>query len=312
MNLIDVNQQFKTQEQCLEYWEKVRWPNGPRCTTCGSDKISTITRQTESKNKRKRIFSCLEPTCLQQFSATNGTIFHDSHLPLVKWFTAIALIVDAKKGMSAKQLQRHLHVSYGTAWHLAHRIRKAMEENGGSLLSGTVEIDETYIGGKTIRRHERGAGKYLREKDAVVGMIERGGQLRFRHIGKGSATAKAIGPVVRENVSPDVTRIMTDESAIYPFGLPKEHLAKHYTINHSREYVRGEVHTNTIESAFSLLKRGIVGSFHKVSIKHLHRYLGEFEYRFNRRKAPGMFEETLRRIAERKPLPYSELIAKMA
>ena len=140
-------------------------------------------------------------------------------------------------------------------------------------------------------------------------MIERGGELRYRHIGKGSAKAKAITPLVEANVSPDVERIMTDQSAIYPFGLRKNQLPKHYTIDHSREYVRGEVHTNTVESAFSLFKRGIVGSFHKISIKHLHRYLGEFEYRFNRRKAPGMFEETLRRIGERKPLPYSELVA---
>ena len=264
MNLIDVSTQFKSDEQCWEYWEKLRWPSGPRCTTCGSDKISVITRQSESKNKRKRLFSCLEPSCRQQFSATNGTIFHDSRLPLTKWFTAIALIVDAKKGISAKQLQRHLKVSYGTAWHLAHRIRKAMEENGGSFLTGTVEIDETYIGGKTIRRKDR--GKY-RSKDAVIGMVERGGRLRLRHLGKGSATAKGIAPIVEANVSPDVERIMTDESPIYPYGLPKEQLPKHYTINHSREYVRGDVHTNTIESAFSLLKRGIVGSFHKVSIK---------------------------------------------
>ena len=140
-------------------------------------------------------------------------------------------------------------------------------------------------------------------------MIQRGGQLRMRHIGKGSAKAKAITPLVEAHVSPDVERIMTDQSAIYPYGLPKDQLPKHYTVDHSRQYVRGEVHTNTIESAFSLLKRGIVGSFHKVSIKHLHRYLGEFEYRYDRRKAPGMFEETLRRIAERKPLPYSELIS---
>jgi len=257
MNLIDVTALFKSDDDCLEYWEKLRWPSGPRCVSCGSDKISVVTRQTESKNKRQRIFACLEPNCRQQqFSATSGTIFHDSHLPLTKWLTAIALIVDAKKGMSAKQLQRHLKVSYGTAWHLAHRIRKAMEENGGSFLTGTVEIDETYIGGKTIRRHQRGNRKY-QDKDAVVGMVERGGRLRMRHIGKGSATAKAITPLVEANVSPDAERIMTDESAIHPYGLPKEQLAKHYTINHSREYVRGEVHTNTIESAFSLLKRGI-------------------------------------------------------
>ena len=308
MNLIDVYSQFQTEEQCFEYWEKVRWPNGPRCTTCGSDKFSVITRQTKSKNKRARIFSCLEPSCRQQFSATSGTIFHDSHLPLSKWFTAIALIVDAKKGISAKQLQRHLRVSYGTAWHLAHRIRRAMEDTGNPLLAGTVEIDETYIGGKTIRRKDRGNRKY-ESKDAVMGMIQRGGQLRMRYIGKGSATSAKVAPLVREHVSRGVERVITDESIIYPIAFDGFCASKHETIAHKYEYVRGDVYTNTIESAFSLLKRGIMGSFHKISIKHLPRYLSEFEYRFNRRKTPGMFEETLQRIATSKPLTYGELTA---
>lgn len=310
MHLIEVYSRFKTDEQCLEYWEKVRWPNGPRCTTCGGDKISAITRQSESKNKRARIFSCLEPTCRQQFSATSGTIFHDSHLPLTKWFTAIALIVDAKKGMSAKQLQRHLRVSYGTAWHLAHRIRKAMEDKGGSFLTGTVEIDETYVGGKTIRRSNRGNRKY-QDKDAVLGMIERGGRLRFRHLGKGSANLRTVKPLIHEHVSRDVERVITDESAIYPFAFDGYCASKHETINHSREYVRGDVHTNTIESAFSLLKRGIIGSFHQISIKHLHRYLSEFEYRYNRRNNADIFGETLHRMSGA-PLPYQKLVAEKA
>lgn len=134
MNLIDVHRKFKSEEDCLLYWESVRWPNGIRCVTCGGDRISIVNRTATSKNKRTRVFTCLEPTCRQQFSATSGTIFHDSHLPLVKWFTALALIVDAKKGISAKQLQRHLQVSYQTAWHLAHRIRKAMEDPTQRLL----------------------------------------------------------------------------------------------------------------------------------------------------------------------------------
>ncbi len=307
MNLVDINRQLKTDAQCWEYWEKLRWPDGPRCPICGNKEVSTITRQSESKNKRGRIFQCLEPTCKQQFSATSGTIFHDSHLPLHKWFMAIALIMDAKKGLSAKQLQRNLGTSYQTAWHLAHRIRKAMEENDGSLLTGTVEIDETYVGGKTIRRKDR--GKY-RVKDAVVGMIERGGRLRYRHIGKGSATAKKIRGVLVANVSRDVERVMTDDSPIYPYAFDGYCASKHEKVQHDREWARGDVHTNTIESAFSLLKRGIVGSFHKVSVKHLPRYLGEFEYRFNRRgQQKGMFDETLARIAESKPLSYAALTA---
>src|SRR5213595_2531829 len=149
MNLIEVTKSFASDEQCLAFLEKIRWPDGVRCPICGCDKISTVERKSRSKNKRTRLYTCLEPTCKTQFSPTSGTLFHDSHLPLSKWFMALALIVDAKKGMSAKQLQRHLQIgSYRTAWYLAHRIRKAMEENGGALLSGTVEADEVYIGGR--------------------------------------------------------------------------------------------------------------------------------------------------------------------
>lgn len=149
MNLIDVNEQFSTDEQCLAYLEATRWPDGVRCPVCGCERISRITRQTASKNKRKFIYQCLEETCKQQFSATNGTIFADSHLPLHKWFMALALVIDAKKGMSAKQLQAHLGLgSYRTAWYMAHRIRKAMDvpNNEFPKMTGVVEMDETYVG----------------------------------------------------------------------------------------------------------------------------------------------------------------------
>jgi transposase-like protein len=309
MNLIDVHKMFATDDQCLDYLERTRWPDGVRCPICGANEVSRIQRKTESKNKRNRIYQCLEKTCKQQFTATAGTIFHDSHLPLTKWFTAVALIVDAKKGMSALQLKRHLRVNYRTAWYLAHRIRKAMEEGDGLPLSGTVEVDETYFGGKTIRRSNRGNRKY-QDKDAVVGMIERGGRVRFRHLGKGSATVKAVRPIVLSNISPDVERVITDEAMIYPIVFDGHCASKHETINHSREYVRGDVHTNTIESAFSLLKRAVIGNFHQVSIKHLHRYLNEFEYRFNRRKDADIFEQTVRRLTGGKGVSYKQLIGK--
>jgi hypothetical protein len=205
-------------------------------------------------------------------------------------------------------------VGYKTAWYLAHRIRKAMEETG-SLLTGTVEIDETYVGGKSIRRSNRGNRKY-EMKDAVVGMVERGGRLRFRYIGKGSATSDRVRPVVLNNVSRDVERVITDESVIYPRVFDGYCASKHETVRHDREYVRGiDTHTNTIESAFSLLKRGIMGSFHQVSIKHISRYLSEFEYRFNRRERKGepkgdMFTETLKRMAKAQPMPFDILIEK--
>jgi hypothetical protein len=308
MNLIDVVKTFQTEDDALQFLEQMRWPDGIRCPTCGCDRISKITRKTTGKNKRSRIYQCLEKTCKQQFSATRGTIFGDSHIPVKTWFMAIAFILDAKKGMSAMQLQRHLGFkSYETAWYLAHRIRKAMADGDGSLLSGIVEIDETYIGGKTIRRKDRGNRRY-ESKDAVVGMIERGGQLRFRHIGKGSATAKRVAPLVQGLVSRDVDRVITDESTIYPFAFDGYCASKHETIAHKYEYVRGDVHTNTIESAFSLLKRGIVGSFHKVSIKHLHRYLSEFEMRFNERHNAEKFELLVGRMCQTATMPYQKLI----
>src|SRR5258706_4778472 len=139
MHLIDVTKELGTEAQCLAYIEKMRWPNGVRCATCGAKEVSVITRQSAGKNKRATLYQCLEPTCKQQFTATSGTIFHDTHLSLTKWFMAIALIVDAKKGISAKQLERTLQINYRTAWHLSHRIRHAMQ-TPERLFSGTVEI----------------------------------------------------------------------------------------------------------------------------------------------------------------------------
>jgi transposase-like protein len=153
MNLIDVTTQFATEAQCLAYLEAMRWPDGVQCPVCGNDHISKITRKTASKNKRGQIYQCLEKTCNQQFSATSGTIFGDSHLPLNKWFMALAIVVDAKKGISANQLKEHLGIgSYRTAWYMCHRIRKA---DGTGLLGGIVEIDESYMGGKSKRRDGR-------------------------------------------------------------------------------------------------------------------------------------------------------------
>ena len=150
MKLIEVTKAFATEEQCLVYLEAKRWPDGVRCVTCGSKNISRITRKVTKKtdNKRAQLYQCLEPSCKQQFSATTGTIFNGSHLPLDKWFMAVALLVDAKKSMSALQLQRHLDCNYRTAWYLAHRIREAMVDSDGPKMMGVVEVDETYIGGK--------------------------------------------------------------------------------------------------------------------------------------------------------------------
>jgi transposase-like protein len=302
MHLIDVTKELATEEQCLAYIEKMRWPNGVRCATCGAKEVSAIARKSNGKNKRAQLYQCLEPTCKQQFTATSGTIFHDTHLPLNKWFMAIALIVDAKKGISAKQLERTLQINYRTAWHLSHRIRHAMQSEGG-LLSGTVEIDEVYIGGK-----QRGnKGKYT-NKDCVLGIRQRGGNLKLVKIP--NRTQAEIEDAVLMHVDSSVERIITDDMASYKFSGTALHNAKHDRINHSRKvYVKGDIHTNTVESSFSLLRRAIIGSYHQLSIKHLQRYLDEFSYRYNRRDAKDIFEQTVTRLSSGTALPYKRLVA---
>ena len=307
MNLIDVTKTFQTEDDALAFLEQMRWPDGIRCPVCGADNISKITRQTASKNKRIRIYQCLEKTCKAQFSATSGTIYGDSHLPLTTWFKAIALIVDAKKGMSAKQLERHMGVTYKTAWYLCHRIRKAMADESSANLAGTVEIDETYVGGK-IRGKGQKAG--MRNKLVVMGAIERGGQLRLRHVANDEAGT--FRDFIKTHVSPAVERIHTDQHRSYPpalKALKPQFSMTHETVNHiAHEYVRGDVTTNRIESAFSLFKRGVVGSYHKVSIKHLHRYLSEFETRFNERKNPERFELLVSKACQTGTMPYRQLV----
>ena len=301
MKLIDVTKAFQSDEQCLAYLEKSRWPNGVRCPICRAKEVSTITRKTKSKNKRAQVYQCLEKTCKSQFSATNGTIFHDSHLPLSKWFMAIALLVDAKKSMSALQLSRHLGVNYRTAWYLAHRIREAMVDANAPKLTGVVEMDETYIGGK-----QRGHKNKHKNKDVVIGVRQRGGEVRLVHTK--DATADTLYTVAAQHISKNAEAIMTDENPAYNFRLTQFERIPHKRIKHrDRVYVKGDVHTNTVESAFSLLKRGLIGSFHQVSIKHLQRYLNEFGYRFNRREDADIFEQTVSRMAGGKALPYRKL-----
>jgi hypothetical protein len=312
MNLIDVTKQFGTEEQCLAYLEAMRWPDGVRCPTCGDNRISKITRKSTTKNVRKSLYQCLEPTCKQQFSATSGTIFNDSHLPLNKWFMALAIVVDAKKGMSANQLKEHLGIgSYRTAWYMAHRIRKAMEDNGGAGLKGIVEVDETYIGGKSKRRGGAARNQKARNEkfDMVISMRERKGRVKFVHIPDGKAAS--IGSAVDKHIDPKVKRIITDGAAVYNFALHHRFRPKHQAVNHNVQWIvpGTDIHTNTVESSFSLLKRGLIGSFHRVSIKHLHRYLSEFEFRFNVRKANDRFSDALRRMLGIPPMPYVELIA---
>jgi transposase-like protein len=326
MNLIDVTQKLGNKESCLEYLEQMRWPNGVCCLKCGitgkDDKgreviskftTNETTRKRYSKRKKKvvevkvparSLYQCKE--CGYQFSATTGTIFHDSHLPLEKWFMAVALILEAKKGVSALQVGRNLHIpqeNYKTVWYLCHRIREAMQEGG--LLTGVVEADETYL---TPKKPRKGRPYVKKEKrDVVLGMVERGGKLRLVPIADGKM--EAIEPVIEKHISADAT-LQTDESPVYAIIGQRRFPGRHRTINHSRSYGVGDVHTNTIENAFSLLKRGVYGTFHKVSIKHLGRYCNEFSFRFNRRHSQSeMFQETVKKLLKGKPLPFKSLTA---
>jgi transposase-like protein len=320
MNLIDVTKQFATKESCLEYLAKLRWPEGITCTKCGVigdehfRKFTTHeTTRTRFSKRRKGVVTVKVPSrslceckgCGYQFSATTGTVFHDSHLPLEKWFMAIALILEAKKGISALQVCRNLGISqanYRTAWYLCHRIREATKETG--LLTGVVETDETYLAPKKPRK---GRPYVKKDKhDVVLGMIERGGRLRMVPVR--DAKREIIEPVLEKHVSQDAI-LQTDEHPTY-YIIGREKFAGHRSINHSISYALGTLHTNTIENAFSLLKRGVYGTFHKVSIKHLGRYCNEFSYRFNRRHdQPQMFEETVKGLLKAEPLPLKRLVS---
>lgn len=310
MKLIDVTRDFNTDEKCLDYLEAMRWPNGVCCVECGSTRVSRITREAKSKNKRTRLYQCLEKECGHQFSPTAGTIFHDSHLPLKKWFMAIALICEAKKGLSACQLQRHLGIgSYRTAWHLAHRIREAMAEHDLLLGGDAVEVDETYVGPRLRQSNPRFARPVRKDKDVVLGMVERhGGRLKL--IPVSDTKAAILQPHLEKHIGETVGTIYSDEHPIYIFALKNKFPGKHKTINHSQTYAIGDTYTNTIENAFSLFKRGLYGSFHRVSKKHLARYCDEFSFRFNRRHdQPNLFADTTKNLLRGKTLAYKKLTA---
>jgi ISXO2-like transposase domain/Transposase zinc-ribbon domain len=312
MKLIDVHKQFDTNDKCLDYLEAMRWPSGVCCIACGSLSVSRITREAKSKNKRTRIYQCLEKECKHQFSPTAGTIFHDSHLPLEKWFMAIALILEGKKGVSALQICRNLGIdgekNYRPVWHLCHRIRQAMAENRLVLDAPAVEADETYVGSKIRRpRHARPKTK---PDDVVLGMVERGGKGRVKLIPIADSKNTIMKPHLERHISERVGVIYTDGHPIYVFALKGKFSGKHETIDHKRTYAIGSCHTNTIENAFSLFKKGLYGSFHHVSKKHLARYCNEFSYRFNRRNAqPEMFAETVKGLLREKPLTLKNLVS---
>ncbi|MGO9516454.1 MAG: IS1595 family transposase [Candidatus Korobacteraceae bacterium] len=298
MTLPEVNLMYSTDDRCRQLLERLRWPEGVMCPRCKDTRVSRL--------KDYARYECVG--CEYQFTVTSGTIFHDSHLPLPIWFLATLLLCEAKKGMSAHQLKRTiwgLHKgSYKTAWYLCHRIRKAMAQVDRPMLDGTVEMDETYVGGK---QSNPGRGRATTNKEVVIGIRQRGGALRFFHAE--DAKTGTLARYIQENISTDVDVIVTDELPAYRKAVGN---ARHETVNHShKEYVRlgTDIHSNSVESAFSLLKRGIAGSWHKVSAKHLQAYLDEMTFRFDRRNRSDLFLDTLRHMVTADPLTFEKLTA---
>ncbi len=292
MTLTALVDRFRSEEKCRAYLEELRWPDGVRCPRCQSEKISRIVKRNQ--------FDC--DSCRYQFSVTAGTIFADSHLPLWKWFAAAYLIGESRKGVSANQLKRELGTTYKTAFYLTHRIRAAMKDENPIPLTGIVEVDETWVGGK--RRHMGRA--YKGNKTMILGAVQRGGSVRFR-VGKYNAR-RELTQFIKETIDDDAPRIMTDGWKGYVTSDFADHNTTHETVDHHlEEWVRADVHTNTVEGVWSLLKRSIVGSYHQLSVKHLPAYLDEMAFRFNNRENPFLFRDTILKLLQTKTLPYAKL-----
>lgn len=280
-SLVEVYRRFPSKEAAVTHLAAVRWPNGPTCPNCGAD---TVARKVE-KGQADRL-QCW--SCERSFSATVGTIFHNSHIDLQRWFLLIALMLNAKKGLSAMQAARDLEMRRPTVWSMMHRIRGAMADDG-RLLSGLVEMDEAYVGGKPRRANRkddndpkpRGRGT---SKTPVVGAVERGGRVKVKAVHKSSMTSDDMETMTRAFVDCRLSTITTDEYAGYN---TLNNFVAHRRVNHSVAYVEydlfGPAHTNTIESFWAILKRAIIGQFHHVSRKYLPLYLREIAWRYNMR-----------------------------
>ncbi len=293
INLISLIEQFGSEGKCRDYLEELRWPKGVICPRCHSNSISKI----EDRNQ----YDC--NSCRYQFSVTAGTVLHDSHLPLWKWFLTAYIMIESKKGISANQIKRTISVSYKTAWYLCHRVRAAMANALKGKLTGILEADETFVGGKV-----RGKGHGFKgNKTTVAGIVARGGQARLKVIP--DRTRENLHKFLKEHAADEAQAIYTDDWEAYKGIADKDTI--HETVNHSiEEWVRGDVHTNTVESVWSLLKRAIIGSYHQISHKHLDAYLDELEFRFDNRKNPYLFREVISRLLQADCLPYEKLTAK--
>lgn len=275
---------FHDETKAREWLEARLWPQGPICPKCGVVNEATLMR---GKSHRAGLYQC--NACREPFTVTVGTLYERSHVPLHKWLGATHLMMASKKGMSALQISRMIGVTYKTAWFLCHRIRESLRGNDTGPLGGegmTVEADETYVGGRDKNRHasKRKGINGPASKEAVVALVERGGRVRSHHVR--DVNSKTLRGILTEQLH-TASHLMTDQASAY-LGVGRT-FASHTSVNHHLgEYVRGDAHTNTIESYFAILKRGIFGTFHHVSPQHLKRYVGEFDFRYNERIALGV------------------------
>ncbi len=278
MNIIQIFSKFPTQKSCVKHLENRKWNDKPICPYCNSTNTNPLVKELRHHCNG----------CRKSFSITVGTIFHHTHIPLQKWFLAISLIQNAKKGISSRQLARDLELPVYTAWSMAHRIRKSMKDEG-KLLEGIIEMDETYVGGKPRKENKkdddnnkpnnpRGRGT---KKTPVVGMVERRGKVKDVAVSKLELKAKDLRKLIMKSIDTNNSILITDEYTGYN---RVNNIVPHETINHSYEYARGDIHTNTIESFWAILKRGLMGQFHWVSKKYLNAYIDEFCYRYNNRE----------------------------
>jgi transposase-like protein len=283
---------FTDPDAARKHLEAQVWPRGPVCPHCGNADPERI-RKMEGKAHRPGLYQCNEHECREQFTVTVGSVFERSKIPLHTWLYATHLMNSSKKGFSAHQMHRMLGVTYKTAWFMAHRIREAMRDDKASPMGGPgkiVEADETYFGSKekVTKRTKRGKPG-LASKRAVVGLVERGGRVRTFHPER--ADKASVRNIVVTNIDRE-SRLQTDESWLY-HAVGKE-FASHETVMHTaHEYVRGDVYTNTIEGYFSIFKRGMKGVYQHCGEKHLHRYLAEFDFRYNHRIKLG-FSDAMR------------------